>query len=132
LAGVVAIGGNIVIPMIADCADYEVYRSGQFVPGLLGTIFSFVDKMISSLSTAFIGFMVAIIGFKDALPTVDTPVSPELKFMGLLFFIGVPVFGWVASLIAMKFYYLDGNKMKEVQHAIHDRKESGEKAEFAK
>jgi Na+/melibiose symporter-like transporter len=131
LAGVVAIGGNIVIPMIADCADYEVYRSGQFVPGMLGTIFSFIDKIISSLSTAFIGFMVAIIGFKDALPTVDTPVSPELKFMGLLFFIGVPVIGWGASLIAMKFYDLDGDKMKEVQQAIHDRKESGEKPEFA-
>lgn len=29
--------GNIVIPMTADCADYEVYRSGRYVPGLIGT-----------------------------------------------------------------------------------------------
>ena len=25
--------GNIVIPMTADCTDYEVYRSGRYVPG---------------------------------------------------------------------------------------------------
>ncbi len=44
LGGVAAVGGNIVIPMIADCADYETYRSGRFIPGMLGTIFSFIDK----------------------------------------------------------------------------------------
>ncbi|MDH8275970.1 MFS transporter, partial [Klebsiella pneumoniae] len=33
-----------VVPMLADCTDYETYRSGRFVPGMIGTIFSFVDK----------------------------------------------------------------------------------------
>ncbi len=42
-AGCQGISGNIVIPMTADCADYEVYRSGKYVPGLMGTLFSFVD-----------------------------------------------------------------------------------------
>ncbi len=122
LGGVVAVGGNIVIPMIADCADYENYRSGKFVPGMMGTIFSFIDKMISSLATALIGFMVAMIGFKEALPTVDTAVTPALFWMGLFFYIGMPVIGWIASLIAMRFYELDGVKMEEVQKALHDRK----------
>ena len=34
--------------MIADCTDYEMYRSGRFVPGMMGTMFSFIDKIISS------------------------------------------------------------------------------------
>lgn len=123
LAGVMNIGGNIVIPMIADCADYEVHQSGRFIPGMMGTIFSFVDKMVSSVSTALIGFLLASIGFKEAFPTVDTPRSPELYGMGLFFFIGIPVIAWVASLIAMKFYELDGVKMNEIQQAIHDRKQ---------
>ena len=29
--------------MTADCADYVVYRSGRYVPGLMGTLFSFVE-----------------------------------------------------------------------------------------
>ena len=32
--GFSGISGNIVVPMTADCADYEIYRSGKYVPGL--------------------------------------------------------------------------------------------------
>ena len=32
------------IPMVADCSDYETYRSGQYVPGIMGTLFSLVDN----------------------------------------------------------------------------------------
>ncbi len=31
------VASSIVIPMTADCADYETYRSGRYVPGLMGT-----------------------------------------------------------------------------------------------
>ena len=31
---------NLTIPMVADCTDYETYRSGKYVPGIMGTIFS--------------------------------------------------------------------------------------------
>ena len=34
--------------MVADCADYETYRSGKFIPGIMGTLFSLVDKLVSS------------------------------------------------------------------------------------
>ena len=123
LGGTVAVGGNIVIPMIADCADYENYVSGKFIPGMLGTIFSFIDKLVSSVSTAIIGFMVAMFGFKEAFPTVDTPYSTELFWMGMFFYLGMPILGWLASLIAMKFYTLDAEKMHEVQMVLAKRKQ---------
>ena len=28
------------IPMVADCSDYETYRSGKYIPGIMGTLFS--------------------------------------------------------------------------------------------
>ena len=64
----VGVGGDLGITMSADCADYEVYRSGKYVPGLMGTLFSFIDKMISSLATTFVALLFAAIGFKDQLP----------------------------------------------------------------
>lgn len=128
ITGIASVGGNIVIPMIADCSDYEFYCSGRYIPGMIGTIFSFVDKLISSVSTAFVGFMVALIGFKTALPTVDTPKSPELFTMGMMFFIGIPMFGWLCSLVAMRFYSLDRDKMQEVQQVIYDRKDENLRA----
>lgn len=120
--GVMAVGGNIVIPMIADCSDYQTYKTGQYIPGMIGTIFSFIDKLISSLATALIGVFVAMIGFKETLPTIGDVATPELFWMGMFFFIGMPILGWVASLIAMKFYELDYDKMAEVQAAIAQRK----------
>ena len=38
--------------MTADCADYEVYRSGKYVPGLMGTLFSLSLIHISMEMTA--------------------------------------------------------------------------------
>lgn len=118
IKGFTGISGNIVIPMTADCADYEVYRSGRYVPGLMGTLFSFVDKMISSLATTVIGLMCAFIGFKDQLPTVDTPFSEELRFVGLFCMFGLLAIGLVCNLAAMKFYPLTKEKMAEIQEEI--------------
>ncbi len=123
-AGAIAIGGNIVIPMIADTSDYETYHTGRYVPGMMGTIFSFVDKLISSLATTFVGLAVAIIGFKDVFPTVDDVATPGLKYMTVFLFVGVPIMAWVTSIIAMKWYELDGEKMAEIQQVLSDRKEA--------
>lgn len=116
--GFTKISGSIVIPMTADCADYEVARSGRYVPGLMGTLFSFVDKLISSLATTLVGFAVALIGFTNALPTNDTPLTPQLKAVGIFLMYGMVVIGLICNLIALKFYPLTKEKMKEVQEEI--------------
>lgn len=116
--GFSGVSGNIVLPMIADCTDYEVYRSGRYVPGLMGTLFSLVDKIISSLATTIVGIMCAAIGFAETLPTADTPLSPALKFVGVFGLCGMTIIGLVANIIAMKFYPLTGEKMKEIQAEV--------------
>lgn len=121
IGGVSAVGGNIVIPMIADTVDYETYRSGNYIPGMISTIFSFIDKLISSLSTTIISLLVALIGFKSELPKVDTPATTALFWVGMVLFLGLPILGWVASLIAMRFYELTGTRMHEIQQALHDK-----------
>ena len=76
--GFTGLSGSIVIPMTADCADYEVYRSGRYVPGLMGTLFSFVDKLISSLAPLIAGLLFAMVGFKDTLPDVKDVYKRQL------------------------------------------------------
>ena len=116
--GFSGISGNIVLPMIADCTDYEVYRSGRYVPGLMGTLFSLVDKVVSSLATTVVGLMCAAIGFAETLPTPDTPLTPALKFVGVFGLCGLTIIGLIANIIAMKFYPLTGEKMKEIQAEV--------------
>ncbi|MEY8461915.1 MFS transporter [Streptococcus merionis] len=113
-----SLAGTMIIPMTADCADYEVYRSGKYVPGLMGTLFSSVDKIVSSFGTAIIGILCASIGFKEQLPTVDTPFSENLKFIGLLCMFGFMILGYVCNVIAMKYYPLTKEKMEEIQEEI--------------
>ena len=109
---------STIIPMIADCADYETYRTGRFVPGMMGTVFSFVDKLISSFATSIVGLCVALAGFRDALPTVTDSLSTGLFWVGILLYFGIPMLGWIATLISMKFYPLDDKKMVEIQSEI--------------
>lgn len=116
--GFSGVSGNIVLPMIADCTDYEVYRSGRYVPGLMGTLFSLVDKIVSSLATTVVGLMCAAIGFTEALPAADTPFTPALKFVGVFGLCGLTMIGLITNVIAMKFYPLTGEKMKEIQAEV--------------
>ena len=120
--GVVSVSGAFVIPMISDCADYETYLSGRFVPGMMGTLFSFIDKLVSSFSTTIIAFAVASIGFADRMPDVTDIATPQLFWTTMFLFIGMPMLGWIASLIAMKFYPLDKEKMAEVQAHLQELK----------
>lgn len=122
MAGFSGIAGSIVIPMTADCADYEVYRSGKYVPGLMGTLFSFVDKIISSFASTFVSLLFAAIGFTAALPTVETKYSTGIFWVTMACFIGAPVVGWLCNVVAMKFYPLSKEKMEEIQDRIAEIK----------
>lgn len=118
--GFKSVSSSIVIPMIADCADYETYLTGRYVPGMMGTLFSFVDKMISSFATTVVGFVIASIGYTSTMPEVTDAYTPELFWATSFLFIGLPIIGWVCSLIAMKFYPLDDKKMLEIQAKLDE------------
>ncbi|MGM9627408.1 MAG: MFS transporter [Faecousia sp.] len=117
-SGFQGISGNIVIPMTADCADYEVYRTGKYVPGLMGTLFSFVDKMVSSFAPMIAGIVFSMVGFTDHNPIEGDPVTRELVVGVVFLAYGVIMIGLVCNLIAMKFYPLTKEKMEEIQAEV--------------
>lgn len=117
-AGFQGISGNIVIPMTADCADYEVYRSGKYLPGLMGTLFSFVDKIISSFAPMIASFVFAAIGFTDRNPTLPEDNVPELKYAIAFLAFGMIIIGLICNIVAMKFYPLTKEKMEEIQEKV--------------
>ena len=102
------------IPMVADCSDYETYQSGKYIPGIMGTLFSLVDKLVSSLSATVVGIAVTFIGL-NTLPTQYDPYTPGMNVVVIVLFCAIPMVAWAATLIAMKGYSLTGEKMKEIQ-----------------
>ncbi|WP_407271893.1 MFS transporter [Radiobacillus sp. PE A8.2] len=112
------------IPMVADCSDYEVYRSGRYVPGMVGTLLSLADKMVSSLSSTIVGVVVLVVLSMQNLPDVDTAYVDGMKTAVIILFCVVPMLAWIASLIAMKFYTLNGKRMEEIQSINAVRKKA--------
>ena len=110
------------IPMVADCADYETYRSGKYIPGIMGTLFSLVDKLVSSLAATVVGIAVSIIGLEN-LPVAETPYSEGMNWVVIALFCIVPMVAWTITLIAMRGYELSGPRMKEIQAINAARKE---------
>lgn len=111
------------IPMVADCADYETYRSGKFIPGIMGTLFSLVDKLVSSLSATVVSIALLFINIHE-LPTKTTPYVDGMNWVVIALFCLVPMVAWVLTLLAMKGYELDGKRVKTIQAVNAARKEA--------
>ena len=111
------------IPMVADCADYETYRSGKFIPGIMGTLFSLVDKLVSSLSATVVGVACTAIGL-ESLPTKSTPYTPGMNVVVIVLFCVIPMVAWALTLWSMKGYELDGERVKTIQAVNAARKEA--------
>ena len=111
------------IPMVADCADYETYRSGKFIPGIMGTLFSLVDKLVSSLSATVVSVALLFINV-HTLPTKTTPYVDGMNWVVIALFCLVPMVAWVLTLFAMKGYELDGKRVKTIQVVNAARKEA--------
>jgi|LGOV01.1.fsa_nt_gb Na+/melibiose symporter-like transporter len=108
-----------VIPMIGDAADYENYQRGRFIPGMIGTSFSLIDKIVSSLSTTFVGLLLTILGYVSITETEPTP----MLFWGILIvYFGVPALGHLASVIAMKYYPIDNELMNKMHVELQARR----------
>ncbi len=111
------------IPMVADCADYETYRSGKFIPGIMGTLFSLVDKLVSSLSATVVSIALVFIQV-GTLPTKTTPYAGGMNWVAIALFCLVPMAAWLLTLVAMGGYELDGKKVKTIQAVNAARKQA--------
>ncbi len=108
--------------MRADIVDYELERSGNFMPGMVGACYTFTEKLISSLGSTFTTMAVALIGYQTVMPQMGDKVTVSLFYLTMLLVYGMPILGWLCNIIAMKFYSLDKERMVEIQKNISERK----------
>ena len=108
--------------MMADITDYEMNRSGNFLPASVSATYSFLDKLISSLGATIATACVALIGYTNTLPQPTDTCTSGIFWMALGIYYGLPVIGWICTLIAMKFSPLSRETMVEVQQSIAEKK----------
>jgi len=105
-----------------DIVDYELDRTGKYMPATVSATYSFLDKIISAfgatIATAFIG----IIGYTTTTPQQGDPLTMGVKICTVILLIGFPIIGWVCTLCAMKNSQITKEKMVEVQKNIAEKK----------
>lgn len=104
-------------PFIGDIIDYEFYRSGRYMPSIVLSTYTFVDKLISSLSATIVAVSVSLIGYTASMPQASDPLTQPLFRVALFLWLGVPALGYLCTLIAMHWYPLDKETMVKVQKA---------------
>lgn len=120
----IAGAGDInIISMIADSADYEYYKNNRFVPGIIGTAFSFIDKVISSFGTLIMGAILTGIGF---VSITETAPSPTMFWTVLAMYFGFPAIGHLCSIIGMKFHPLDKATHQKMLTELAERRQAKE------
>lgn len=107
---------------MADIIDYELDRSGRYVPAVVSGTYSLIDKIISSLSALLATGAVALIGYTKSMPQPDEPLTTPIFVVTMVIYFGLPLIGWAITLIAMRNCKLTKEEMVEVQKRIATKK----------
>ena len=115
------------MPMLADVADYEMSQNGgKQIAGVISAAYSLVDKTIVAFATTIVGFAFAGIGYVTSLPQIGDPVTGNLVTVSMVLWMGLPIVGYLLSIVAMKFYTLDNATMEDVQAKLSAMKAEAE------
>lgn len=107
---------------MSDIIDYELDRSGRYIPAVVTGVYSFLDKIISSVSALIAAGAVALIGYTKTMPQPGETCTPQIFWLTMIITYGLPILGWICTLIAMKFCKLNKEEMIAVQKRIENKK----------
>lgn len=107
---------------MADIIDYELDRSGKYIPAVISGTYSLVDKIVSSFSALIATACVALIGYTTTMPQPSDKPTGAIFWVTMFLRYGLAILGWLCTLWAMRNCRLDKVEMVEVQKRIEDRK----------
>ena len=107
---------------MSDTIDYEMDRSGKYIPAVVTGTYSLIDKIVSSLGAVIAGGAAAIVGYTTTMPQPTDPLTPGIFWVTMAVKFGLPIVGWVITLVAMNFCPLTKEEMVNVQRRIAEKK----------
>jgi Na+/melibiose symporter-like transporter len=120
---------------MADTIDFELDRSGRYVPAVVSGTYSFIDKIITAFSAVIATTSIMVVGYKltqgavpalePAIPAAAQPsdaLTPGIFWLTLALKFGLPLVGWAITLIAMRDCPLTKEGMVDIQKRIAEKK----------
>lgn len=102
--------------MLPDCTDYAEWKYGIKGSGIVTSSFMFVNKLGSALGGAIASFFLGLVGF-----VANQEQSEAVIAMILFLRFGVPILGYIASIISIHFYELTDAKYDEIRADLDTR-----------
>lgn len=109
---------------MADTIDYELDRSGRYIPAVVSGTYSLIDKLITSVAAVIATGAVAVLGYTTTMPQPTDAYTSGIFWMTLAIKYGLPMLGWVVTLLAMVGCPLTKEEMVNVQKRIADKKDA--------
>ena len=109
---------------MADTIDYELDRSGRYIPAVVSGTYSLIDKLITSVAAVIATAAVAVLGYTTTMPQPTDAYTSGIFWMTLAIKYGLPMLGWGVTLLAMVGCPLTKEEMVNVQKRIADKKDA--------
>ncbi len=101
--------------MDLDVQDYEFYLHGKYLGPMVNAVSNMITKMFDSFSSIIVAACLGLIGYVEVMPQPGDPSSPMLFWVTMFLWMGMPSLGYIASIIVLRWYPLNAEKMEEVQ-----------------
>lgn len=109
---------------MADVIDFELDRSGKYIPAVVSGTYSLIDKIVSSFSALIATGAVALIGYTSTLPQPGDAPSNSIFWVTMFLRYGLAILGWICTLWAMRGCNLGKSEMVEVQKRIAEKRDA--------
>lgn len=78
---------------MSDIIDYELDRSGRYIPAVVTGTYSFVDKIITAFSAVIATGSVALTGYTSTMPQPGDAATPQIFWLTMFITFGQPILG---------------------------------------
>ncbi len=96
--------------MLPECSDYGEWKFGQRADGLMSSSLTFINKFGMAIGGFIASFFLGLAGF-----VANQEQTPAVLGMIAFLRFGMPVLGYIASLISMAFYEITNEKYAEIR-----------------
>lgn len=110
------IPSNMGWAMLPECSDYAEWKCGKRGDGLLSSSLTFINKFGMAIGGFIASFFLGLVGF-----VANEDQSQTVLNMIVFLRFGMPILGYIASLISMYFYEITNEKYEEIRKDLDAR-----------
>ena len=110
------IPSNMGWAMLPECSDYAEWKYGKRGDGLLSSSLTFINKFGMAIGGFIASFFLGLVGF-----VANQDQSEVVLNMIVFLRFGMPILGYIASLISMHFYEITSEKYEEIRKDLDKR-----------